>query len=49
MTVPDLFTPLDLAPYTLRNRIVMAPLTRSRADADGVPTEIMAEHYAQRA
>lgn len=49
MTVPDLFTPLDLGAYTLRNRIVMAPLTRSRADADGVPTEIMAEYYAQRA
>lgn len=49
MTSPDLFTPLEMGPYTLRNRIVMAPLTRSRATADGVPTEIMAEYYRQRA
>ena len=33
----------------LPNRIVMAPLTRCRADADHVPTAIMAEYYAQRA
>jgi 2,4-dienoyl-CoA reductase-like NADH-dependent reductase (Old Yellow Enzyme family) len=33
----------------LANRIVMAPLTRSRAAADGAPTDTMAEHYAQRA
>jgi N-ethylmaleimide reductase len=45
----DLFSPLDLGPYSLRNRVVMAPLTRSRAGADGVPTELMAEYYAQRA
>lgn len=49
MPSPDLFTPLELGPYTLRNRIVMAPLTRSRAGDDGVPTEIMAEYYRQRA
>ena len=44
-----------LAPYTLgdlklKNRIVMAPLTRTRAENQGkVPTELMAEYYAQRA
>ena len=45
----DLFRPLHLGPYRLANRIVMAPLTRSRAGADGVPRPLMAEYYAQRA
>ena len=45
----DLFQPVSLGPYRLANRIVMAPLTRSRASADGVPTPLMAEYYAQRA
>jgi N-ethylmaleimide reductase len=44
----DLFQPYDLGPITLRNRLVMAPMTRSRA-VDGVPTELMASYYAQRA
>ena len=45
----DLFQPMRLGPYQLTNRIVMAPLTRSRADGDGVPRALIAEHYAQRA
>lgn len=45
----DLFEPAPLGPYTLANRIVMAPLTRSRADANGVPGELQATYYAQRA
>ena len=45
----DLFEPIELGPYHLANRIVMAPLTRSRASAAGVPTDLMAEYYAQRA
>ena len=45
----DLFQPVQLGPYQLANRIVMAPLTRSRAGADGVPRPLMAEYYAQRA
>lgn len=44
-----LFTPVSLGSLALPNRIVMAPLTRCRADANHVPTEIMAEYYAQRA
>ncbi len=44
-----LFTPVTLGALTLGNRILMAPLTRCRADADHVPTELMAEYYAQRA
>jgi N-ethylmaleimide reductase len=46
---PDLFTPLALGPLTLPNRIVMAPLTRSRAAAGNVPTQLNALYYAQRA
>ncbi len=42
------FEPLDLAGTKLANRIVMAPMTRSRA-YDTVPTPLMAEYYAQRA
>lgn len=42
------FEPLDLAGTKLANRIVMAPMTRSRAYGT-VPTPVMAEYYAQRA
>ena len=45
----DLFSPIQLAKLTLPNRIIMAPLTRSRATLDGTPTPIMAEYYRQRA
>ena len=45
----DLFSPVHLGAYLLANRIVMAPLTRSRANADGTATPLMAEYYAQRA
>lgn len=41
--------PCELGALKLRNRVVMAPLTRSRAGGHGVPTELMAEYYAQRA
>jgi len=44
-----LFSPLKLGALTAPNRIFMAPLTRCRADAEHVPTALMAEHYAQRA
>ncbi len=50
MSGQKLFTPLKLGPLTLPNRIVMAPLTRSRAGQPGdVPTEMNARYYAQRA
>jgi len=45
----DLFSPLQLGPATLANRLVMAPLTRNRARRDGVPTALMVEYYSQRA
>jgi N-ethylmaleimide reductase len=45
-----LFQPYRLAPLTLPHRIVMAPLTRSRARQPGnVPTPLNACYYAQRA
>ena len=43
-----LFTPLRLGALELPHRILMAPLTRMRAGADGVPTALNAEYYAQR-
>ncbi|HUB90351.1 MAG TPA: alkene reductase [Dyella sp.] len=49
MHVEDLFEPIQLGPYLLANRIVMAPLTRSRATEEGVPTPLMTEYYTQRA
>ena len=47
--MPDLFDPLTLGAITAPNRVLMAPLTRGRADRDAVPTAIMADYYAQRA
>jgi N-ethylmaleimide reductase len=44
-----LFTPLDTSSLHLRNRVVMSPLTRSRASQDNIPTALMAEYYGQRA
>lgn len=49
MSHADLFTPLRLGAIELPNRIVMAPLTRSRAGDGNVPTALAAEYYAQRA
>ncbi len=47
--MPGLFDTLALGPITLANRIIMAPMTRSRNDDAGVPTDLVAEFYAQRA
>ncbi|GAD61298.1 alkene reductase [Aquipseudomonas alcaligenes] len=44
-----LFDPLKLGSLQLPNRIIMAPLTRCRADAGRVPNALMAEYYVQRA
>lgn len=46
---PHLFSPVSLGALTLPNRVVMAPLTRARTEVDHIPTELMAEYYAQRA
>lgn len=45
-----LFTPAQLGPFTLRNRIVLPPLTRSRSSQPGnIPNDQMATYYRQRA
>ncbi|WP_447653198.1 alkene reductase [Microbacterium sufflavum] len=44
-----LYDPAVLGALPLSNRVVMAPLTRTRAGADGVPTPVMEEYYRQRA
>lgn len=44
-----LFTPLKVGALTLPNRILLAPLTRTRADAGHMPNALMAEYYSQRA
>jgi N-ethylmaleimide reductase len=44
-----LFSPIDLGPYRLLNRIVMAPMTRGRAGHGNAPGEMNARYYAQRA
>ncbi|KAH8109473.1 FMN-linked oxidoreductase [Phellopilus nigrolimitatus] len=44
-----LFSPLKVGNVTLQHRVAMAPLTRFRADDAHVPTDLMVEHYAQRA
>src|SRR6476661_8039361 len=43
------FTTVRIGRDTLPNRLVMAPMTRSRAKFDGTPGELAAEYYAQRA
>ncbi len=47
--MPSLFDPLELGDLTLPNRIIMAPLTRSRAGAERMPNQLMADYYVQRA
>jgi N-ethylmaleimide reductase len=48
-TSNTLFSPLKLGSITLPNRIVMAPLTRNRANQDNAPHELHVEYYSQRA
>lgn len=45
---PALFSPITVGDTRLLNRVVMAPLTRFRADEGGVPSEIQKEYYVQR-
>ncbi|SIS02239.1 MULTISPECIES: alkene reductase [Pseudomonas] len=48
-TRTDLFSPMEMGAIKLANRIVMAPVTRSRYCEDGIPNELHATYYAQRA
>jgi N-ethylmaleimide reductase len=47
--VDPLLSPLTIGDIDCRNRVVMAPMTRSRADAEDRPTALHEEYYAQRA
>jgi 2,4-dienoyl-CoA reductase-like NADH-dependent reductase (Old Yellow Enzyme family) len=47
--MPTLHDPLSLGSLTLKNRIIMAPLTRCRASAGRVPNALMQDYYVQRA
>jgi N-ethylmaleimide reductase len=50
MNFPSLFSPLQLGPYRLQHRVVMAPLTRMRAERSSfAPRALNAEYYGQRA
>ena len=50
MNFPLLFSPLQVGPYRLNHRIVMAPLTRMRAEKESfAPRPLNAEYYSQRA
>jgi N-ethylmaleimide reductase len=49
MNQSQLFSPITIGAWQLPNRILMAPLTRTRATVDHTPTAIMATYYAQRA
>ena len=43
------FEPFNMKGLELRNRVVMAPMTRARAGEERIPNALMAEYYAQRA
>ncbi|MEU6146955.1 alkene reductase [Streptomyces sp. NPDC047081] len=45
----DFLAPARLGRLELPHHLVMAPLTRNRAETDGTPTDLMVTHYAQRA
>ena len=49
MPQSQLFEPYELGPFHLANRIVMAPLTRSRSSEQGIVPAFAAQYYAQRA
>jgi N-ethylmaleimide reductase len=50
MNFPSLFSPLQVGPYRLQHRVVMAPLTRMRAERSSfAPRALNAEYYGQRA
>ena len=44
----QLLTPTKIGDLQLKNRVILAPMTRTRATPEGCPTELMAEFYGQR-
>jgi len=49
VSMRDMFQPFSLKELELKNRIVMAPMTRLRAMEDGTPSDVMADYYRRRA
>ena len=49
MSVPRLFTPAQVGTVSLKHRVVLTPLTRFRAHANHVPSDIAVAYYSQRA
>jgi len=49
MSTSKLFSKVSVGPFTLAHRVVMAPMTRMRSNADDTVSDIMVEHYGQRA
>jgi len=49
ISVSKLFSPVQVGPYKLAHRVVMAPLTRMRSDPGDIPNDMMMEYYSQRA
>ncbi|MDB5344796.1 MAG: 12-oxophytodienoate reductase [Schlesneria sp.] len=50
LAAPALFSSVQVGPFSLSHRVVMAPLTRLRSEQPGdIPGDLMAEHYGQRA
>ena len=49
MQTQKLLEPVTIGDLSLANRIALAPMTRTRAEADGTPNDLMAKYYAQRA
>ena len=45
----DLLSPTMLGKIAIANRVVMAPMTRSRADSNDCPTQLHIDYYSQRA
>jgi N-ethylmaleimide reductase len=46
--VPNLLKPLQMGNLTLKNRVVMAPMTHARAGVERIPNDAMVEYYRQR-
>jgi N-ethylmaleimide reductase len=49
ISVINIWTPTKIGNLKIKNRLVMAPMTRSRANPDGTPSPLAADYYAQRA
>jgi len=45
----EIYDPISIGSLKLKNRIIMAPMTRGRAEEGGVPGDLMVEYYSERA